>query len=77
MVHHTLSQEEPLTYHRRGHWFEPSIAHHSIGSRTGRVKYAPQLTHTCLEKIQPLTITHGAFALRQQLFPSAYKAPGK
>ncbi len=21
-------QKEPLTYHRRGHWFEPSIAHH-------------------------------------------------
>jgi len=24
--------EEPLTLHRRGHWFEPSITHHSIGS---------------------------------------------
>ncbi|MFC2044765.1 hypothetical protein ACFLT8_06220 [Chloroflexota bacterium] len=23
---------EPLTLHRRGHWFEPSIAHHSISS---------------------------------------------
>ena len=25
-------QKEPLTYHRRGHWFNSSIAHHSIGS---------------------------------------------
>ena len=23
---------EPLTMHRRGHWFETSIAHHSISS---------------------------------------------
>ena len=22
--------EEPLTLHRRGHWFEPSIAHHFV-----------------------------------------------
>ena len=21
-------QKEPLTYHRRGHWFKSSIAHH-------------------------------------------------
>ena len=25
-------QSEPLTYHRRGHWFEPSTAHHISGS---------------------------------------------
>ena len=24
--------EEPLTLHRRGHWFKSSIAHHSISS---------------------------------------------
>jgi len=23
-------QKEPLTYHRRGHWFKSSIAHHSL-----------------------------------------------
>ncbi len=23
-------QEEPLTYHRRGHWFKSSIAHHTL-----------------------------------------------
>ena len=23
-------QEEPRTYHRRGHWFKSSIAHHSV-----------------------------------------------
>ncbi len=23
-------QKEPRTYHRRGHWFKSSIAHHSI-----------------------------------------------
>jgi hypothetical protein len=23
------AQKEPLTYHRRGHWFKSSIAHHS------------------------------------------------
>ncbi|MFC1933225.1 hypothetical protein ACFLXU_06355 [Chloroflexota bacterium] len=23
-------QIEPLTYHRRGHWFKSSIAHHSV-----------------------------------------------
>ena len=25
-------QVEPLTYHRRGHWFNSSIAHHVYGS---------------------------------------------
>ena len=24
------SSEEPLTYHRRGHWFESSTAHHCV-----------------------------------------------
>ena len=24
--------EEPLTYHRRGHWFKSSIAHHISSS---------------------------------------------
>lgn len=23
-------QKEPLTYHRRGHWFNSSIAHHTV-----------------------------------------------
>ncbi len=23
-------QKEPLTYHRRGHWFKSSIAHHHV-----------------------------------------------
>jgi len=36
---------EPLTYHRRGHWFEPGTAHHSISSRTGfAVKRRPGST---------------------------------
>jgi hypothetical protein len=26
-----LSQEEPVSYHRRGHWFESSTAHHRTG----------------------------------------------
>jgi hypothetical protein len=24
---------QPMSYYRRGHWFEPSIAHHSVSSR--------------------------------------------
>jgi len=28
---------EPLTYHRRGHWFEPSIAHHLFASETAEL----------------------------------------
>ena len=24
------ADEEPVTLHRRGHWFEPSIAHHTV-----------------------------------------------
>ena len=26
-------QIKPLTYHRRGHWFKSSIAHHSTTSK--------------------------------------------
>ena len=35
--------EEPLTLHRRGHWFEPSIAHHSIGN--GNITVNPKSSH--------------------------------
>ena len=27
---HDAVQEEPRTYHRRGHWFKSSIAHHFV-----------------------------------------------
>ena len=37
------ARAEPLTLHRRGHWFEPSIAHHSIGN--GNITVNPKSSH--------------------------------
>jgi hypothetical protein len=37
-----MDNEEPVSYHRRGHWFEPGTAHHTekldMGKNGGALK---------------------------------------
>jgi len=34
------AEEEPVALHRRGHWFEPSTAHHPLSYQTIQRFYA-------------------------------------